>query len=383
MENHLRGVRAGVLAAVLMGVAVWMTGCGSMSSEAFRISGTVEAPATQVTQAERQGASMLARIFTLGSPAEALGAIQRRRVPNATVEVRLVGGQETLATTTTDSEGRFEIVLNDIPAGTLLMVIVQAQGPHGRIQLRAVLRVHADQTDTLVINEATTVGAAAAETALHHGADEETAEDAANEVTQEQEATEDDQDPDSIPDLSDTDEARENVNDQANGHLVGNLDTKLQNSMGPNPERRHILQAIMASQVYARVVLGLEPPIRLSRAQVLALAQLIQTGKKFTADELVIALAAAGVQSNGNPVSADDVAAALAALKARPRLSTVLSDVTVSEMPVLVALLLAEQVNDESVPFHISTQEELNLYVNALTGSVVPGPHVQGSGMGE
>lgn len=389
MGERLWCARRGLLAVVALAAMVWAAGCGSSSggpgegvAAGTRLVGTVEAPATQVARA---GAleGVLARAFVVGSPAEAAAPVNRRPVAGATVEVSLLGQGQTLARTTTGRSGGFQMTIN-APSGSVVLVTVNARGMGDRpIRLRACVQVTGASQTAVTVNEATTVGAEAAEAALTETGDAEAAQDAANTVTDAQEAAEE-QNPAEVPDLSDTEPAREQVRERAHNHLVAHLPAKLAAVVGNGTPvgLRQARQAVMAAQVYARVILGLPAPIRLSRAQVTALAGLMASANAptFGVSELAEKLEAAGVTIpvEGTLTPAAVVSAALDALRARPRLQPVIGEVTDEAVPALVALLLAEQANDPSVAFHITTQDQLNRYINGLVGAEVPGPGMPG-----
>ncbi|MBI3946420.1 MAG: hypothetical protein HY321_10915 [Armatimonadetes bacterium] len=377
MGRHVQVARIVALAALSVSV-LWLTGCGSSSEgpgTQTRLVGTVEAPAGQVARAGALDGLSLARLFTIGSRAEAAPPVARQRVRGATVTVTLLENGVQLGIAGTGQDGTFTLPLSGVAAGALCQVTVRAQGAYGQqIRLRALVRLMAGQT-TCTVNEATTVGAEAGETVADDGADDDTILAIADEVADAQEGAEA-QDPGAIPSLADNEPAHVQLHQRAHAHLTANLGAKLQAvlSGGTAPQPRQIHQAIMAAQAYARLRLGLAPSIHLSPAQVAAIAAMTTNGRTFTALEIANALVAAGVEASGVDVTENDVKAALTVLINRDDLKALLSSVTDDKVPAIVALLAVEQANSANVAFHIETQEQLNAFISALAGTTVSGP---------
>ena len=300
----------------------------------------------------------------------------RQRVRNAVVTAARVGDGTPLVTTTTDGDGNYTIQITGLPTGTPVVITVRGQGANGLIRLRACVRATSGVSGD--VDETTTVGADAAEAVAAEGADDDEIIETAQDVENAQEAAEA-ADPSEVPDLQDSEQARERIRERARQRLVANLGDKMAAVLSGQPSRRQAMQAVMASQVYAHRVLGLPVAVRLSRAQVVAVIEQIQAGRQLTAAEVAALVAAAGVKSDATDA---DVTAALAALKARTVLATALADVTDAQIPMVCALLLAEQAGDTSVPFAITTREQMNGFVNALVGSEVAGPGQGGQQMG-
>lgn len=364
MRQEKRATLRWAAATMLLGGVVGLAGCGSSGSNSItgsgQINGRAEAPTAQVAQATgvRQ---RLAQLFALGTPVEAERVVSRRPVSGGTVTLARLSDQVTITRTTTDANGSF--TLNGVTPGTTFEITVTAPGPQGQITLRSVVEADSTQT-TATVNEATTVGAEAATLVTAEGSDDASAAQLAEEVTEEQETAET-QDPAQVPDLSDP----ADVSEAATGHLVGNLDSKLQ-ALFATPANTHTAwRALMATQVYAHVNLGLPTAVHLTRPEVLAFCDMTKAGKTFDFATLATTLQGAGVATT---VSSDDVKNALATLKQQQKMSTVLSGIPdEGPVPPVVALLLSEQVqasnaSGSGVVFAAQTQEQMAAYQQAL-----------------
>ncbi len=361
----------GIAIGMLLSGAVLAAGCGSSSGSLpsgdgpnTRIVGKALVPAAQVaTAAPTRGTRILARAFSVGSPAEAGAAIARRPIGAGSVALAAMSSQVTISRTTTADDGSF--VLEGATPGTTFLITVTAPGAGGRpLTLRRVIRTGPLGQTRADVDETTTVGAAAGAQVAAEGGDDDDVAETADEVADAQESAEG-ANAGATPDLSDPGQAQA----LARVHLVGSLDTKIQAVLAGQPNVHQAKRALMAAQVYARVMLGLPAPTRLGRAQVVALADRITQGQQKTAAQVASHLAAAGARSGESAVTEADVRAALGALKARDHLVAPLGGVGVAAIPTTVALLLCEQVTSKragEVPFAIGTQAQLDAFVTEV-----------------
>ncbi|MDH7571548.1 MAG: hypothetical protein QHJ73_18380, partial [Armatimonadota bacterium] len=216
------------------------------------------------------------------------------------------------------------------------------------------------------VHEATTIGAEAARLAEDEGLGPDAAVRLAQHVTERQEKLQAEK-PAEVPDLTRPAE----ITARARAHLVAAADEFFAAALDTK-DRVAASWAVAAVQVMARERLRLPSRVRLTPLQVEALANALvqKETRAVSAARVAAALAKAGVKGKeGRAVTPGDVAAALEPLR-KPLPS--LKDATAEALPVLGALLLAEQGGE--VAFQITTREQMRGFLKELVGEATEAP---------
>ncbi|MBI3945388.1 MAG: carboxypeptidase regulatory-like domain-containing protein [Armatimonadetes bacterium] len=298
------------------------------------------------------------RWLRLGSPAHAEASVARQPVAGARVHLADRGTRQPVsATVTTNERGEFRV------EGVTPSNRFSAIASDGRATLEAVVpTLEAGRLEAQVtINEATTIGAAAARLAEEEGLGPEDGVLLAQRIAERQERLQEER-PAELPDLTRADEPT----DRARQHLLRGADAFVGAAL-ETKERPAAACAVGAAQLLARSQLKLSRRVRLTPAQVEALvaAMLDADARAASADKIAVALRKAGVKPRGEKeVTAEHVGAALGPLR---KVFPSLKKAEPAKVPVLAALILAEQAGG---PFQITTREQMRSFLKELVGEV-------------
>lgn len=376
---------AALAGSALAAGAAWLAGCGgagggptwSPSGPSYQASGTAGPTSGPARSAAMQPAGIVRGVvevpvrpsgferpialldwITIGSPACAEQRVSR--TPLAGARVYLVDratGEHVSDVVTTDVKGQFRIE-KVTPSNRFSVVATD-----GQVTVEAVLPPGdaARQDVSVTLNEATTVGAAAALLAEKEGLGPEAATTLAGQITQLQESYQAEH-PSEMPDLSRASDAQ----DRARKHLLRTADAAVAASL-ETKDKADAWRAVAAGQILARTNFKLPRKVILVplQAEAIATAVVNKEERSVPVEKMCAALKKAGVKDkDGKAIAAGQVGTALDTLrKALPSLK----DVKADKLPVVVAVLVAEQAD---APFQITTREQMKAFLKELVGEV-------------